>query len=254
LDAPVAEWSYIECRRGDELLEIVSTTEGSIRDRKVVLQKQKSYLEVCLLYREKPFDCLIAYLDGDNLMKHETFEIEPEKVRPIESLTTVTEPIRTNSLDFNEKLRELYSELTLKRSTWHLKLELDKDIKVEVLRAGKRFTLVSFGESGPELVDGDFIFTLDPQVKRFVIPMELVWRNFHKYKGKAHLAVFELVRADFHRIPNMFYKRPISNSISLNDVPRMTDISATFTSPLGIPLPQDEWSLDYGVPTRSEDA
>jgi hypothetical protein len=245
-----AEWNYIEFRKDDLTLDILSTTEGAIRKKRVILLKQKPYLEICLNYISDSFDCVIAYLDGDNLLKHETTLIEPEQIKSITKAKDETDFLATSNNSFAERLQELYERLTSRRSLWHLKLELDKNIKVTVLRSGKASVNVAFGRSSYEPVSGDFIFSLDPEIKNFIIPTELVWRNYHEYEGKAHLAVFELVQADFHRIPNMFYKSPISNSVALSHFPKViTTNSVQFSSPLGLSLPQEHWKCDYGLPT-----
>jgi len=250
LERECAEWSYIEFRSGDSVLDIFSTTEGAIQGNRIIIRKQKPYLETCLDYISSDFDCVIAYLDGDNLMKHETIHIEPERVKVIEGIEERSESVATENKDFAGGLRELHDALALRRSAWHLKMELDKDIKVAVLRCGKVPISVVFGEFSDGLVDGDFIFTLDPLIKSFVVPTELVWRNYRKYKKQARIAVFELVQADFHRIPNIFYKSPISNSVAVSAFPKIKPVnSESFTSPLGVPLSQDKWQCEYGLPT-----
>jgi len=249
LERTHAEWNYLEFRRENSILDILSTTEGFIQNNRIVLKKQKSRLEICIDYSDKPFDCIIAYLDSDNLMKHETVHIEPEIFKPIQPFGQEAIVVETGERLFSDKLQELHKTLTTRRSLWHLRISLERDLKVSVLRSGKSSINVAFGSSGDDVVIGDFIFSIDPDTKNFVIPVELVWMNSKLYPRHARLAIFELVQADFHRVPNMFYKSPISNSVVYSDCDKIeTGSLEAFTSPLGLVFTPDQWRCDYNLP------
>ena len=249
LEGSVSEWSYLEFRQDDSMLDILSTSAGFIQGNRIILKEQKSYLDVCLGYICEPFECIIAYLDGDNLMKHETLLVEPEVFKPIQTLEHNASVIRTGNVGFFDKLQELHKILATRRSLWHLKLEVNRDINVTVLRSGKSPITVAFGKSTDHIVTGDFIFSIEPEIKNFVIPIELVWRHYGTYKKRARLSIFELVQVDFHKIPNVFYKSSISNSIAVSDCVKIEQGSPeSFTSPLGEPLAEELWQYDYKLP------
>lgn len=255
LESVESEWNYIEFRQNDKSLEIFSTTEGSIKENRVILRKRKSYLEVCIVYTSGPWECIIAYLDGNDLLKHQTIPLEVEQLDPIRELEQVVDIIKTKNVGFSERLKELHrTVLPSRHSPWQLKLEVQRDLRIKVLRSGASVIHVTFGKYSPELIKGDFIFTLDPHVKVFAIPREIIWQNYHTYGGKTGLGIFELVQADFHRIPDVYYKTAISNSVPLNEFPKIQKgVLSSFTSPLGILFTEDEWNLQNGLPRRIDD-
>ncbi len=254
LDGTASEYSYVEFKQGEKLLDIFSTTEGSINNGRVILRKQKSYLEICIEYTSEQLECIIAYMDGNDLLKYQTVPIDVEKLNPIRKIEQYTDIIKTKNTDFSKRMDELHSTSQTRHSSWQLKLEIEKDLKVKVLRSGQAVINVAFGRHSKEPVGGDFIFTLDPTIKNFVIPREVIWRHYRNYGQDARLSIFELVQADFHNVPDVYYKCPISNAVALKQFPKMIDRAITeFTSPSGIYFSSDEWQIPYGLPTRRID-
>jgi hypothetical protein len=183
------------------------------------LHDSKSDIKVCVPYTSEPFDCIIAYLNNDNLLEHETINIKPDLINlSHDDAQLVT--IRTPNAHFVDRLNALPKILIERRSTWFFKLEVNNDVHVTVLRNGANPIYVSFGSSEIPMVESDFIFYVEANTRNFIIPIEVVWQNSAKYPENSRLGLYELVSVDFHKIPNIYYKSPISNSIQLKDFPQ----------------------------------
>lgn len=233
-------------------MDLINTTAGNIKGYSVVIKNPKRFVEICIPYA-RTIECRIAYLNADNLVQSETITIELEEVAAIILDDTQTDSLQVDGSSFEEKMRQLPQTLAKRPSAWTLKLSLTDAIHVKVLKAGKQPTWACFGQMGHELSNTDFMFTLYPGIESFSIPTELILKYHRHHLRDGRLSVFELVRADFHRIPDVLYKSVISNSIRLSEftMPERHLVSY-FTAPTGEPL-GDRWVVSNNLPQLQDD-
>jgi hypothetical protein len=232
----ISKKSTIEFWDGPTPLEIISTTYGIILGHKVILDEYKRS-DVCIQYTDRPIECRIAYLDGDDLVKSKTLQIELENIAEIKHSNQNVDSLKGDGKSFETQMRQIPEILAKHSSSWYLKLELEENIVVRVLRHGNTPLVGCFGQNTYEVSVTDFIFTLYPEINSFVIPIELVFKNHMKLKKHERLFISELIRVDFHRIPNILYKHVISNGVDVSNVKHQEKhLLSHFTGPTGQPL------------------
>lgn len=240
----------IEFWDGEHSVDIATTTVGYIQRKKITIDQPKQRVEVCIPYLDHQIECRVAYLDEDDLVKSETLQIEPEKVSSVEASRLEPDFVPSDGENFSEQMTNLPDTLKERGSAWNLKLTASSNIVVEVLKSGPEPIKAAFGDGQHEVTSSDFIFTLYPNQKNFVIPAEVILKFKKNYRGLL-LGVSELVEAGFHRIPNVYYKSPISNFIHGNRIKSENHSLSNFRTPDGETFGEN-WIVQNDLPVWKE--
>ncbi len=244
----------VEFRHDGGLSFILWTSEGSIYKNKIILTSKKPSLECVIEHVEQETDCIIALFDerGD-LADHESL---PLSVEDPEDEDQDIQVIKSTNAGFKYRLEHFIRKTSSqKQSTWTIVLEAsNSNISGRIIRSGEKKIFVAFGQPSDNLAASDYIFPIDKDTGRFVIPKEIIWKNYESYVPNLKLACFEIVKADFHKIDNLFYKMQISNSISLSDLPKKRQQAQLhhFSTPTGLPFDADLWEMKESLPVDKE--
>lgn len=212
------EYATIIFQCNGESLRIVSSTVGSINEEghiKTKIKKGQCYLEYCDSGR---LDCLVGYYSKNDLQYNEILSVSVEKTEQIIDSSINIRTIGSRSRSFEKKYTTFLSSLNDQPSSWLLDISFVEDVFIRILAKGQQPTLVSFGENSTELLGSDFIFVLYPETSKLNIPKEILAKQYTKYPIGCKLGVFELVKPDFLNLENLYYKVPISNTMTLNDI------------------------------------
>lgn len=230
-------------------IEIAGSTVGHISDNKVLLKKVQ-IAEVLIPYNNKPIECRMSYIDDNNLVASKTEIFVLEQRPSVQTAEKENPVISFGGTSFENRMSNIQNVIGNNKSKWQLKLSVSDHVVVQVLRYGAKPITVCFGEPGHELSFPDFIFTVYPQNYTFVIPVELINKNRKMY-GSDRLSVFELIKPDFHKIPDIYYKRIISNSIDIGSNKQKVRELSYFSSPVGEPL-TGGWIIKNNLPVKND--
>ncbi len=236
----------ISFKEGNTKLEVISTTEGAIQHGSVCINTKRSevQMEIEHIHNLESFDCLISYLQGDHLMTSEVLTTGIEKTASISSAPTKIATAKTRIGTYKERLRGLKSMLAKRSSSWRLHVNAQEDVIANVKTHGGTKIFVTFGDMHYEVRASDLIFTIEPKKQKILVPKEVYWKNYRGYLSE-YLGFCELVKVDFHAADNVFYKCPISNSISSSDLPRKEDAHLeNYRLPTGAYFDAKFWSID----------
>lgn len=210
---------------------IVATSAGAIYENRILAFKEKRFM----VYLEYPYDnkdiiCTLSYVENDKIVDHETFDIPIQK-RDRPPVTKKGSTIQTDGESYKSRLEEFQKLLT--QSKICAKVEAKEDIIVIFDEPIKNSNWYAFGQISNRIQISDFVTKVLPGQFKVIIPIEVFWQQYSKYKAGVQLGFFEIVKADFLTAANVYYKRLISNTLSLSDFPKKQLQPATVFSPLG---------------------
>ncbi len=246
IDWYACEKCILEFRNENYHLAILSTSTGAVVSDQVVLREKTSLVEAFIEYTPdlNSFDCLISYLNGNKLVHFETLRSETEDEKVIKATETVIRTVHTSGEDYNAR-KILFSKLLsdVRSSAWKVHISIENDLVVRFIQYGAK-AFMAFGEISEELLSSDFIFPVDKSLTQIIIPKEVVWKSYDLYSIKPNLGCYEIVKADFHSAPNLYYKVKASNVVELSQIPRQKKKKLdNFTNPFGEEFGK-KWSLD----------
>ncbi len=155
--------------------------------------------------------------------------------------------------DFTTRLDAFCDVLREARSKWEVQISCPDDILLSIKSHGERKILASFGEASKDVLGSDYVFTLFPKINLIKLPKEVFWDKYDQYAPSALLGVFELTRPGFIASKNVYFKIPISNSMSLSSFTRKrTPKIGEFRTPTGQPF-DDSWHIgNIGLPVQEK--
>lgn len=179
-------------------LDILATSEGHIKKDQVYINKQIQVIKLDLINPLENIDCVISYFKNGSLINYNSF------------LINMSNQFETSKYNFNKKLSSPNSD-------WRLKLSINNEkILVTVLKNGNTTNAV-FGNMNKNIDRNDYIMTLYPWMKSFIIPPEIIQNKI--FKTDESVACFVLQKADYHSV-EVLYKNIISNPIKVKDLPK----------------------------------
>lgn len=252
--------THMECQgisiqfKNSDQIEIVSTSSGSILGNEVKIASVPEYVQIFITgSNSKDYECLISYLNGTSLIHSESVTFTMDKTATISPSPTEIASIKGDGNNWNIREKHFKEVVQGRRqsSLWQVFLSCTNDIIVTVKTRSNKRCFMTFGAESDIVLHSDFLFPVDPDVKKIVIPAEAFWINYGKYNLKySQVACFELIKPDFISIGNVFYKRKISNWLNVEDIPKIKSSTiGSFKTPTGNSL-GDEWfiSTESGLP------
>lgn len=217
-----SDYVTIQVLQDDKVLEIYSTSHGSISDEHIKIGQPTKCGDISLTVEcpDRESECLISYFKQDELISSESLPILIPKTKAIarEDVNAVT--IATASSTFDNRLEEFHKELNRLSSKWKVSLTCPDDIVLNITTCGDKRVIVTFGEESREVLSSDYIFTLFPGITPINLPKEVFWNKYDQYKANANLGLYELVSPDFIASNNMYFKIPISNLMRISSFTR----------------------------------
>ncbi len=226
-------------------MDIYWSSAGSVRGRKIHISTD-SHVDINLehIHNMESFECLISYLQGEDLLFYETLVIHIDKSPSIDYEQADIAVVSSSKGNFENKLRIFKNQVLRQASPWKIYLSVVNNIIVSVNTHGNKKIFVSFGELNAEVASSDFIFCIEPRKHKTIIPKEVFWSKYDVYAPNARLCICQLVKADFHSVDNMYYKTAISNIVPMSSFSKRkkTDLR-NFRSPIGRQL-YKYWMID----------
>ena len=237
----------IEFKIGQQHLSILHSSDGSIYEDKVHLTQTKAIIEMILEYQPGLIECIISYLNSQNLLAHEALQFEVDKLQQIASSTIAIERTQSVNDDFMARMGAMFLSSD---KTWRFVVAIQNNIHIQVLKSGGQRSFLAFGENNPQITCIDFIFPVDVGTTTIIIPKELVWGRYNLYSINARLGCYLLAQADFHNIQHLYHKIPVSNTLPLSDLSKMNGIKtlAEFKTPVGLDFDAANWEVRNQLP------
>lgn len=193
----------------------ISVSNGIISGTDIIITGRSSiYLDAA--DHGENIDCIISYYKDNIIFDNEviSFNVKINSVSATEKEIAV---VKTGGRDFASRLKYIREALDKTISSWHLSAIIDRDIIITCKYIGKKYvkSTMCFGDISTELLWTDFFFTVDSTIKKFIIPIEITTKMKKEYIDTSRLCCSELMKSDFHKLDNVFYKKRVSNIISL---------------------------------------
>lgn len=199
-------------------IAILSTSTGSI-DTHDNLEIKGKTAEIYLEYTNSSMniECLIGYYENKELKYYETLKINAESNKEIEKSQLHISTIKTMHGSFKYKVDSFLESLNKRQSLWKMSISSKEDISVNVLNSGDSSIMISFGEESKDIMVSDYIFEAFSKIETFIIPREILKTQYPLYQPHCRLGIYELVKPDFIKNKNIYYKTLISNTIPLHE-------------------------------------
>lgn len=255
VDSVKCEKYEVKLQVNRQNMHVLSTSKGIItRNNVISVLGGFDYLEVFADYPKQgeSGECFVSFQNGDELVHSESLKFDINRKSTVTPLNNDIEVVKTLGMDFESRMKSFVDRLSSKTlSKWSAYLSVDGDITVQIKAAPKTRSWAAFGEKSNEILATDILLSLDPDTRKIIIPIEAVWVNFDAYDTSS-LYLFELVQADFHNVPNVYYKTKISNAVNLDSIPRI-DMRRLedYQSPTGEKLTDKNWQIsESGLPVN----
>lgn len=213
------EYAVLTFKCDEQKLEAISTSKGTIDNEgnvRLIEKKAEIYVEYSTLSNK--LECLVGYYVQNDLLDYEALTALFENDQQI-SPTSVSVPyLKTVPGSFKSRLDDFLEALERRKSQWKIDISCPDDLIMKITSSGRDSTMVSFGEDSVEITAADYLFRLDPQVSRIVIPREVIERQHPKYQPQCKLGIFEIIEPDFMGVKGVFYKSRISNLLTMADI------------------------------------
>lgn len=215
----------VEVRHRNTPLDILSTTEGSIRGYKIYVDNRVSTMLYCTAYDTSVTDIetILVFYYQDNIVHQEIISSKIEYVDPA-NISRIREII----LDMHEMNISNIDELCKKEvASFQVKLQASPSIGIDTTEANDVYMV--FGDTSSIINSADLIFSVESNISRISIPSEIIWMNHKNYSGNT-LGCCELVKLSNL---NVYYKIPASNTIRISDcVGKNETILSHFRTPI----------------------
>jgi len=248
---------YIEFRSANQLLDILSTSQGYLDGQKIVLSDSNHGLYVVLEYplRTNVVDCLLSYInDIGDIVASDVVSFSIQNIDPnTESFKSMNVPgvIESTFAVAENNIKKRATQNTT--SKWKVFIDINDEIILKVIKWDNQASLFCIGLVVADLMATDLIFRMDNNTRLLNLPIEVIKSRFNTFSPEDRFGCFELSRPDFHSIDNTYYKTIISNTILLKDVPQQKINGLDhFNTPLGTTFDRS-WDIDRlsGLPIRS---
>ncbi len=234
-------------KNNDNIIYVLSATNGYINNNTVILSNTHKSLMISLEHESdiEDLECFVSYYDNNYLIDFFSETITIDKISSISP--SVIRANKLNSVDtniFDKKLQTFSNMMAKKIGSCSLNVEVKEDIIITVLNAPSKNIYLSFGEMTTKIAASDIIFSLYENIKKIIIPKEMIWKLYSEYSNNAELGCFEIVSPAFCSIKNIYYKTPVSNIISISDIPRMKKNKLEyFKDPMNRDLNANKWYI-----------
>lgn len=213
------DYALLAFKCGEENLSVISTSAGSIDNEGNVKTTAKT-VELFVEYSNSSnkLECLVGYYVQNDLLNYETLTASFDNDQQILPTVVSIPHLKTVPGSFESRLDDFLAALDRRVSEWKIKISCPDDMVLNVDSSGRDSIMVSFGEDSAEISLADYIFRLDPQISRIMIPREIIKRQHPQYQPQCKLGIFEIIEPDFMGVKGVFYKNRISNLLTLADI------------------------------------
>lgn len=247
----VVSTKYDNCsilfKNENNIIYVVSSTNGYITNNTIMLAGGHKSLTVSLEHRSniEDIECFVSYYSNGDLIEFDSEIISLYKTESISQNDVYTAKVNGADTNIFEKRIQTFSDiLNKKQGTCSVHVDVKEDIVITVLSSPKKNIYLSFGEITTNIRSSDVIFLLYKGIKKIVIPKEVIWKLYKEYSNNARLGCCEIVSPSFCSIKNVYYKAPVSNVISVSDVPRIIKTELQyFKDPLNRYLNAEKWYI-----------
>ncbi len=213
------DYCTLSFKCGTEPVNIISTSMGNIDELgNVKLREPKTELFIDYCESSPELECLVGYYENSELLHYETLTAYFDNTQAIEAVETTIPYLRTIPGSFQDRFEDFFSALSRKKSSWKIQISCPGDIFLDIVSRSNISTTVTFGENTRDVLASDYIFRLDPNVRKLNLPIEVVRKHYPKYTPKCQLGVFEVIEPDFLGARGAYYKNLISNLITISDI------------------------------------
>lgn len=239
----------VQFKSSKQQLSVVSTSLGMINHDTVILHGTPEYFQVFVQKPELKEDCecLISYFNGSNIVHSESLSFQSDKPGNITPAPTEISAIKSSGYLWKTRINQFQEVIQGRKqsSVWNASVSIKEDIVLNFNTKSKKGCYMAFGPDGDTLCFFDYIFSVSPQDKQIVIPVESFWRKYEEYGTTINqVACFEIITPDFVTIPNAFYKRKLSGYINVKDIPESNyqDL-LDFRTPTGSVFNNQQWEI-----------
>lgn len=232
---------------------LLFTSDGSITENKLILAKPKSIIHIICKpqVNMQHATFIVSYFNDNQLAHSEHISASFDGVGAISNKQNIR--VREIKLSGGFKPNNMANYLPTIVSPWKVNLTLQSDIVARITSSGLKCTYMAFGEHSAEVSCHDLLFLVDTNMKKIIVPIEIVWKFYANYTTDALLSFYEIVKPDCCSIDNLYYKIKVSNAIKLSDISKHDDLSlGNFVDPLGEQFNQS-WMLhpDSMLPVKN---
>lgn len=185
---------------------------GAVQDMSILITNRIMRLNA-EIDTTNTFYCVLNFFDDNGFKNSETLiptiiKTEPEEGLYIRQIEVNERHVKAA----NEKLKHVLTHQTA--GSWLLTVQKLIDIEISIINEGQG-RILAIGPPSDVLSATDFVFGIGKNIKRIVIP-SLFLRN-KGLKNEDEIVVSELVKSNCHTMPNLLFKKQISNKIRLGE-------------------------------------
>lgn len=213
------EYHILSFKCNTETVAVISTSTGSIdREGNVKLADFQAELFVDYCESSSELECLVGYYRNNELIDYETLTAYFDNTQAIKAAKITIPYLKTAPGSFKDRFEDFFAALSRRKSSWKIQISCSDDVFLDIVSRSNTPAMVIFGENAREILASDYIFRLDPEVRKLNLPIEIIKRQYLQYTPHCHLGVFEVVEPDFLGAQGVYYKSLISNLITLSDI------------------------------------
>jgi len=217
-------------------MDILSSTTGYIKDNILHSYSGIKNAEIILPY-ERSVNTIVGNISFCNNGSTENNNIAI-KIPSLEQALEKQPEIKTvKSIVQNGSIKIFY------KSEWKISSSCLDDVSIDIVSNGKTPIFVAFGDMKQQRSSSDIVFPIYCSTSKLTIPKEIIWQKHKEYEGDL-LCCWELVKIDHKNINNILYKVPISNNISVSNIPNRKQVSLKdFRTPTGKDFDESLWEI-----------
>ncbi len=202
-----------------EAVDVISTSSGNI-DEEGNVKSQDSKIELFVDYCEfgSELECLVGYYKGNELLDYETLTSYFDNAQVIKTAEIKIPCLKTIPASFKDRFEDFCSALATRKSSWNIQISCREDVFLDIISQSNTLAMATFGENTRNVLASDYVFRLDPNVRKLILPIEIIAKQYPKYTPQCQLGVFEVIEPDFMGAQGTYYKSLISNLITLSDI------------------------------------
>lgn len=213
------DYYMLSFKCNSETVDVISTSSGSIDGEGNVKSKGVNvdlFIDYCESAPE--LECLVGYYQNNELLDYETLTAYLDNTQVIKAEEIAIQYLRTIPASFKDRFDDFFSALSKRKSSWEIRISCQDDIFLDIVSRSNVSTMVTFGENTRDVLASDYVFSLEPNLHKLTLPIEVVQKKYPKYTPQCQLGIFEVIKPDFLGIEGAYYKSLISNLITLSDI------------------------------------
>jgi len=218
----------------NELDDIEATTEGSIRGNEIFIGKPIREFQCFISCPVFSFTITLTFLKNKKIIHYDNVSITVPEIKESKEIE-IPVVSSANLKRFKEKIQDGFlGDLAQIVKT-------EDELSIQMIDNPSSL-FVCLGELSHEVKKNDLCFSIEKEIKKINVPLELIVQRFMN----SEIALHVLVKPEFQKnIDNLYYKSKISNTIKVEDMSIEKRRIGDFENPVCEKLNPLEWVIDW---------